>query len=192
MTRTVNRNIEIKRKENKMTDKSKIEVVKQMLESASANLASAKQILGELLGTSFDDGVISKTTGLSSRGNIIEGVFDGQHMLDGDGKKYPVPANYASKSKLVVGDVLKLTIQDDGSFIFKQIGPVERKKLIGTLVHENDEYKVVAGGKSYSVLLASVTYFKINPGDQVTIMVPKDNENVEWAAVESAIIQPEG
>jgi len=175
-----------------MTDKSKIEVVKQMLENASANLASAKQLLSELLGTSFDDGVIGKTTGLAIKGNIVEGIFDGQHMIDNDGKKYPVPANYASKSKLVVGDVLKLTIQDDGSFIFKQIGPVERKNLIGTLVHENDEYKVVAGGKSYMVLLASVTYFKLNPGDQVTILVPEDNENVTWAAVESAVIQPEG
>lgn len=172
-------------------DNNKIEIVKQMLENASANLASAKQILGDLLGTSFDDGVIGKTTGLTTEGNIIEGIFDGQHMLDKDGKKYPVPANYASKSKLVVGDVLKLTIQDNGSFIFKQIGPVERKQLIGTLLHENDEYKVVAGGKSYNVLLASITYFKLTPGDQVTIMVPEEDENVTWAAVESAVIQPE-
>lgn len=172
-------------------DSNKIEIVKQMLENASANLASAKQILGDLLGTSFDDGVIGKTSGLVTEGNIIEGIFDGQHMIDKDGKKYPVPANYASKSKLVVGDVLKLTIQDNGSFIFKQIGPVERKQLIGTLLHENDEYKVVAGGKSYNVLLASITYFKLSPGDQVTVMVPEEDENVTWAAVESAIIQPE-
>ena len=47
----------------------------------------------------------------------MEGVFDGQNMMGPDGKKYPVPANYASKSKLVEGDVLKLTISDDGSFI---------------------------------------------------------------------------
>ena len=172
-----------------MPDKSKIEVVKQLLETATANLASAKQILGELLGTSFDD-LPSRTIGLKSEGNVVEGVFDGEHMLDKDGKKYPVPANYASKSKLVAGDVLKLTIQDDGSFIFKQIGPIERKSLIGTVVYENDQYKVVAGGKSYQVLMASVTYFKLKPGDQATILVPADNEGCQWAAIESAVITP--
>ncbi len=128
-------------------DKSKVEMVKQLLESASASLASAKQILGDVLGVAFED-VQLKAIGLKSEGNVVEGVFDGQHMIDKDGKKYPVPANYASKSKLVEGDVLKLTIQPDGSFVFKQIGPVERKQLIGTLVYENDEYKVVAGGTS--------------------------------------------
>lgn len=174
-----------------MTDKSKIEMVKQLLETATANLASAKQVLADLLGVSFDD-VSAKTAGLKSEGNVVEGVFDGQYMLDKDGKKYPVPANYASKSKLVVGDVLKLTIQPDGSFVFKQIGPVERKKLLGTLVYENEEYKIVAGGKSYSVLLASVTYFKLKPGDQVTILVPEGKEDSHWAAVENAVIQPEG
>ena len=174
-----------------MADKGKIEMVKQLLETATANLASAKQVLTDLLGVQFDD-VAGKAIHLKSEGNVVEGVFDGQYMLDKDGKKYPVPANYASKSKLVVGDVLKLTIQDDGSFIFKQIGPVDRKKLLGTLVYENEEYKVVAGGKSYVVLLASVTYFKLTPGDQVTILVPEGKEDAHWAAVESAVIQPEG
>jgi hypothetical protein len=174
-----------------MADKNKIEVVKQLLETATANLASAKQILGDLLGTSFDD-VNMKVAGssLKSEGNVIEGIFDGQNMLDKDGKQYPVPANYASKSKLVTGDVLKLSIQSDGSFVYKQIGPVERKSLIGTLVHEHDDYKVVAGGTSYKVLMASVTYFKLTPGDQATIMIPENVENVEWAAIESAVISP--
>jgi hypothetical protein len=172
-----------------MADKQKIEMVKQLLETATANLASAKQVLTDLLGVQFED-MAGKAVNLHSEGNVVEGVFDGQYMLDHDGKKYPVPANYASKSKLVVGDVLKLTIQDDGSFIFKQIGPVERKKLLGTLVYENDEYKVVAGGKSYAVLLASVTYFKLTPGDQITILVPDSNEDSHWAAVENAVIAP--
>jgi hypothetical protein len=170
-----------------MSDKGKIELVKQMLETATANLASAKQILGEMLGVSFDD-LPLKTVGLQSEGNVIEGVFDGQYMIDQEAKKYPVPANYASKSKLVVGDVLKLTIQGDGSYIYKQIHPAERKQLIGTVVYENDEYKVVAGGNSYAVLTASVTYFKLKPGDQATIVIPADNDNSTWAAIENAVI----
>ncbi|MBU1146566.1 hypothetical protein KKD80_03410, partial [Patescibacteria group bacterium] len=38
---------------------------------------------------------------------IMEGVFNGQNMIGADGKEYLVPANYASKSKLVEGDILK-------------------------------------------------------------------------------------
>ena len=118
---------------------------------------------------------------------VIEGVFDGQNMIGPDKKQYPVPANYASKSKLIEGDVLKLTISDDGSFIYKQIGPVERQKKLGVLSQEDaGDYRVVADGKPYKVLLASLTYFKAEPGDEVTIVIPKDQET-EWAAVENVI-----
>lgn len=173
-----------------MTKNKQLEQLRAMLENASANLASAKQLLAGLLGTTSSSlDYQSKATGLTSDGKVIEGVFDGQYMVDKDGKKYPVPANYASKSKLVAGDVLKLTIMEDGSFIYKQIGPVARKKVIGTLLQEGDDYKVVAGGKSYRVLLASVTYFKASPGDELTILIP-ESEDSEWAAIESAVIQP--
>ena len=173
-----------------MTKNKQLEQLRALLENASANLASAKQMLAGLLGTSATTlDYQNKATGLASDGKVIEGVFDGQYMVDKDGKKYPVPANYASKSKLVAGDVLKLTIIEDGSFIYKQIGPVPRKKVIGTLLQEGDDYKVVAGGKSYRVLLASVTYFKASPGDELTIQIPETEES-EWAAIESAVIQP--
>lgn len=119
---------------------------------------------------------------------VIEGVFDGQNMVGPDGKQYSVPANYASKSKLVEGDVLKLTITNDGTFIYKQIGPVERQRLIGELVRDTNsgEYKVLAGGKSFKVLLASVTYFKGDASDEVIVLVPKEGES-RWAAVENII-----
>lgn len=173
-----------------MTKNKQLEQLRALVETASANLASAKQLLAGLLGTTA--GTLdyqSKAQGMASDGKVVEGVFDGQYMVDTDGKKYPVPANYASKSKLVAGDVMKLTIMEDGSFIYKQIGPIARKKVIGTLVQEGEEYKVVAGGKSYKVLLASVTYFKASVGDELTILIP-EAENSEWAAIESAVIQP--
>ncbi len=167
-----------------------LEKIRALIETASANIVAAKQMLADMLGSSVSDlDYQNKASGLSTDGKVIEGVFDGQYMLDKEGKKYPVPANYASKSKLVAGDVLKLTILDDGSFVYKQIGPIARKKVMGTLVHENDEYRVIAGGKSYKVLLASVTYFKLNPGDELTILVPEKEES-DWAAIESAIIEP--
>ena len=120
-------------------------------------------------------------------GKIVEGVFDGQVMIGPDGKSYPVPANYASKSKLVEGDIMKLTIADDGSFIYKQIGPTERRQIIGTLVQHDGAYYVEANGREYRILLASVTYFRIKEGDQVTIIVPEDNPEATWAAVEASL-----
>ncbi len=172
-------------------------LLSQMIESAEKNLQSAKQILREAMGGSparlgGSEAFASRAAQLSMSsaggGKIIEGVFDGQNMVGPDGKQYPVPANYASKSKLVEGDVLKLTIADDGSFIYKQISPVERKKMIGVLLQdERGDFRVLADGKPYRVLLASLTYFKAEPGDEVTIIVPEEKTDVIWAAVENVI-----
>ncbi len=172
-------------------------LLSQMIESAEKNLQSAKQILREVMGGSSarlgsSEAFANKAAQLSMSavggGKVIEGVFDGQNMVGPDGKQYPVPANYASKSKLVEGDVLKLTIADDGSFIYKQISPAERKKMIGVLLQdERGDFRVLADGKPYRVLLASLTYFKAEPGDEVTIIVPEDKTDVVWAAVENVI-----
>lgn len=158
-----------------------------LIQEAETNLAAAKELLISIVG---DDGTVLTPRSSNNEdiaGKIIEGVFDGQKMAGPDGKEYPVPANYASKSKLVEGDILKLTIADDGSFIYKQIGPVERKQVIGTLVQHDGAYYVEANGHEYRILLASVTYFRIAEGDQVTIIVPADNTEAEWAAVEAAL-----
>ncbi|MGB0757087.1 MAG: hypothetical protein ACPGO5_01400 [Patescibacteria group bacterium] len=121
---------------------------------------------------------------------IIEGVFDGQAMIGPEGKKYPVPANYASKSKLVEGDMLKLTIRGDGSFLFKQIGPVERERQVGVLAYDDGERQFfgVVQGKSYKLLTASVTYYKGEVGDEVIMLVPQEASS-DWAAVENVVKQ---
>lgn len=158
-----------------------------LIQEAETNLSAAKELLLSITG---DDGAIitRRTAGSDEiKGKVIEGIFDGQKMAGSDGKDYPVPANYASKSKLVEGDVLKLTITDDGGFLYKQIGPVERTQIIGTLEQHDGAYYVEANGHEYRILLASVTYFKINLGDQVTIIVPADNPDATWAAVEAAL-----
>ena len=107
-------------------------------------------------------------------------------MIDKDGKDYPVPANYASKSKLIPGDVLKLTVKPDGTFLYKQIGPIERKRVIGILTYEDGQYKVIANSKAYKVLLASVTYFKGEVGDKITLVIP-EIEDSEWGAIENVL-----
>ncbi len=120
---------------------------------------------------------------------IIEGVFDGQNMIDPEDNTYPVPANYASKSKLIEGDGLKLMIQPNGAFIYKQISPTARKLITGPLVLDGSQYQVLSEGKTYNVLYASVTFFRAHVGDEVTIVVPADKPS-RWAAIENVL--PEG
>ncbi|MFA6908754.1 MAG: hypothetical protein WC289_02600 [Patescibacteria group bacterium] len=177
-----------------MTNQNKLSELQQMVETAIASLSAARQIFRDLgLNTETDPSVYEKAKKVGAATvegdeKVIEGIFDGQHMVGPDGKRYSVPANYASKSKLVEGDMLKLTITSDGSFVYKQIGPIERSRLVGTLTSDETtgEHRVLAGGKSYKVLLASVTYFKGEPGDEVVILVPKEAQAV-WAAVENII-----
>ncbi|MCA9331932.1 hypothetical protein KC968_03265 [Candidatus Saccharibacteria bacterium] len=161
-----------------------IKRLKTLIAESETSLAAAKELLLSLVGEE-DSNVLTKSE--ENLGKIIEGVFDGQNMVGSDGKTYPVPANYASKSKLVQGDILKLTIADDGAFMYKQIGPIPRKQIVGVLTQENGHYFVEVGARQYRVLLASVTYFKAKPGDQVSVNVPEDDSHAEWAALEAAL-----
>ncbi|MBI5754071.1 hypothetical protein HZA40_02940 [Candidatus Peregrinibacteria bacterium] len=175
-----------------MSQASKLALVKEMIESAESNLRSAKQVLNELVGTSGKSIYTKLAQELAPNQSddgetkVVEGVFNGEFMTAKDKKDYPVPANYASKSKLVPGDVLKLTIKEDGSFLYKQIGPVERKRVIGTLTYEDGQYKVIASAKAYKVLLASVTYFKAEVGDKITLVIPAI-EDSEWGSIENVL-----
>ncbi|MFA6301421.1 MAG: hypothetical protein WC609_03700 [Candidatus Paceibacterota bacterium] len=159
---------------------NKIVLLRQMIENAERNIAGAKQILQQL-----DAGNSRRVQSDSMASQIIEGAFDGEKMIGMDGKKYPVPVNYASKSKLVEGDLLKLTITDDGSFVYKQISPIERRKIIGTVMKDSKgKYYILAEQKKYKVLLASVTYFKAKEGDEVILVVPKERVS-KWGAIEA-------
>ncbi|HSX32808.1 MAG TPA: hypothetical protein VLF91_00510 [Candidatus Saccharimonadales bacterium] len=161
-----------------------IKRLRALIQEAETNLAAANELLISLVG---DDEHLMPVSQDDNLGKTVEGVFDGQNMVGADAKTYPVPANYASKSKLVQGDILKLTIADDGTFLYKQIGPVPRKQVVGTLKLENGHYYVDVASKEYRVLLASVTYFKAKPGDQVSVNLPEDDAHAEWAALEAAL-----
>jgi hypothetical protein len=161
-----------------------IKRLRALIQEAETNLAAANELLISLVG---DDEKVQARVSEDVLGKVIEGVFDGQNMVGSDGKTYPVPANYASKSKLVQGDILKLTIADDGAFLYKQIGPIPRKQVVGTLKLENGHYYVSVGSRDFRVLLASVTYFKAKPGDQVSVNIPEDDSQSDWAALEAAL-----
>ncbi len=157
-----------------------------MIATAERTIMSAKQMLIQIQdkqASSPDNTPPSENLD----GQVVHGTFDGQIMVGEDGKQYPVPANYASKSKLVEGDMLKLNITLTGNFVYKQIGPAERKFLIG--VAQKDErgnFVIKTEEKMYKVLLAAATYFKIDPGDEVTVVVPRE-EMAIWSAIENVV-----
>ncbi len=166
--------------------------IHELLESAQASLKTATSMLRELTGVAdpMKERLASRATRPSVSapvsGRMIEGIFDGQNMIDASGQSYPVPANYASKSKLVEGDGMKLTITDEGKFIYKQIAPIDRRIVRGVLIQEDGQYKVLAEGKSFRVLLASVTFYRAEVGDQVTVLLPSIGE-AKWAAIEAVL-----
>lgn len=166
-----------------------VRALRHMREQLSGIIDSLEGSLGVL----HDEPVWTKPSSLyggshadtSANDRIVEGVFDGERMTGTDGMRYVVPPNYASKSKLVEGDVMKLTIKDDGAFIYKQIRPAERERVTGTLASDDRGNFVVLlpDGRTVRVLTASITYFKGNVGDEVVGFIPKVH-TANWMAVE--------
>ena len=96
---------------------------------------------------------------------VVEGIFDGYYMVGADQKKYPVPMNYSSKSKLIPGDVMKLKILPEGRLVFKLIKPAERKHL-RAILSKTDENKFTANtedGKVYFLNQAAVSFHAGKP-----------------------------
>lgn len=166
--------------------------VQELLDSAMSSLKTAHGLLRDVTGvtdSTRERHVLragSMGSASAATGRMIEGVFDGQNMVDSQGQTYPVPANYASKSKLVEGDGMKLTITDEGKFIYKQIAPIPRRTALGLLIQEDGQYKVLVEGKSLRVLLASVTFYRAEVGDQVTVLLP-ENGDAKWGAVDAVL-----
>ena len=165
-------------------------LVQQRLDEAERNIQYVRQALAEGeegSGEYAPAESVGGVTEIAGGERVVEGVFDGKNMQGNDGDEYPVPPNYASKSKLVEGDILKLTVGTDGRFTYKQIGPVERRRVVGSLeIDEHGNFGVKTPEKVYAVLLASVTFYKAEEGDEVTILLPENSE-AEWGAVDNVI-----
>ena len=173
-------------------EQKKILAIKDFIESAEKSIRNAKKLLWEILkeeNIPLGD-IILDTSWLtdyrSDDNKIIEWVFTGEDMLGSDGHKYPVASNYASKSKLVQWDRLKLTIDGSGKMLYKQILPISRETKVWLLVQENGKYQVLSEGKTYHVLTAAVTHFKGQIGDNLTIILPL-GKDATFAAIEAVI-----
>ncbi|MFA6393424.1 MAG: hypothetical protein WCW25_00920 [Patescibacteria group bacterium] len=186
-------------KEESVTlSKTKLLLIKKLISNVKENADELNRLVSPLISGEDEArigiGQLADENMSADRGvrevqgeKIIEGVFDGERMIGPDGKSYSVPANYASKSKLVEGDMMKLTIAPGGAFLYKQIGPVERERIIGRLERDlTGLYYVRLDDRHWRILSASVTYYRGDPGDETIILVPKFGESA-WAAVENIV-----
>ncbi len=179
-----------------------VSFVKHVLQDAESDIKRAKIVLAKL--ERFDptddstldisvDNENSKTASslqsyLDDDVQVVEWLFDGYFMVWVDQKKYPVPLNYASKTKLVPGDVLKLKILPDGKFIYKLIRPVDRKH-VRAILSQTEDNKFIAitdDNKTYFLNQAAVTFFKWKSGDELYIMINADGSG-SFAAIEAVI-----
>src|SRR3989339_398884 len=153
----------------------KLEIVKQILKNQRNNIDRAIKLLEDsyqsdstLVTEKLEEIRNGETDEIpdSDDGEVVEGVFDGQKMIGSDGREHQIPPNYVSKSKLVEGDILKLTMDNRGNFIYKQIGPIERKRVKAKIAQDSEtgQYYALQGKKRWKLITAAVTYFKGKPG----------------------------
>lgn len=190
-------NEELVEKHNQM-----VQFVKNTISGIETDLKRVKIVLNKLAKfdpknpESLNDKELEDTIGTSDLkaykeedAQIVEWKFDGYFMIWADQKKYPVPLNYSSKTKLVPGDVLKLKILDNGQFVYKLINPVERKHIRAILsTTEDNKYTAVTDdGKTYFLNQAAVTFFKGRPGDELYILTNEKDDG--WFAAIEAVIK---
>lgn len=184
--------------DNVVISKTKLVLIKKILSSIQASNEQLAKLLSATISAEDEERIsiaqnsdtlfnLNSENQKPDDGRIIEGVFDGESMIGPDGKQYSVPANYASKSKLIEGDVLKLTITNKGTFVYKQIKPIDRRRVIGLLTQETSgNFIVSAESTKWHVLTASVTYYKGQIGDEVVIIVPTSGKS-KWGAVDNIV-----
>lgn len=178
-----------------------IEFVKNTVDKVENDLKRLKIILDKLShfdpenADCFNDEKIAEMLGSKESKaytdedmEVVEGLFDGYFMVWPEQKKYPVPVNYSSKTKLIPGDMLKLKIDQEGKFIYKLIKPADRKHVKATL-SKTDDGKFIAisdDNQTYFLNQAAVSFFKGRPGDGLYIIINAKEEE-GFAAIEAVI-----
>ncbi len=197
MTETTNTSNEnVVQKHNQM-----VQFVKNTISTIETDLKRMKLVLNKLSNfdpndpASLDDKEVSEAIGTQElktyteeNVQVVEWKFDWYFMVGADQKKYPVPLNYSSKTKLVPWDILKLKILDNGQFVYKLINPVERKHIRATLSKTDDNKftAVTDDGQTFFLNQAAVTFFKWRPGDELYILT-NEKDNWGFAAIEAVI-----
>ncbi len=155
----------------KRMGKDKIQLLSQALNAASSSLNLAKQFLTEI----EHGGGTGETPGLV-------GKYDGMFMVTEAGKKYPVPDNYAAKTKLLYGDKLKMIEGPEGRR-FKLLEEVERAEEGAQLALKDGRFEALGKDASFKLLQGAVRFWNGEEGDKLKILLPKGGKNVPFACL---------
>ena len=181
-------------KNKKMTQQNEsLVTLLHMLNKLENDVVKAKALVQKLFGENWSaydtvPAAVAASTVEEDGVQVVEWKFDGTFMIGNDTKMYPVPMNYASKTKLIPGDMLKLRIMEDGKLIYKVIGPAARKFLKAKLT-KTEEGKFIAlseDNKTFSLNQAAVSFFKWNVGNEITIIL-NAGDDTGFAAIEAVI-----
>ena len=164
-------------------NKKNIDLIRQALGAAESSIKLAKQLLNDFESEKVGS---SSTQSSESTKNLpgITGSFDGENMVTPSGETFPVPANYASKSMLVVGDTLKM-VEEGKEKRFKQIEHVKRYRTTGIVTKKDGKWKAITPEGSYKVLPVTVEHLGADVGSEVLLHLPANNLTVAYAAIES-------
>jgi len=156
--------------------KKQLEDLQNRIEEAESNVNASKNILNRI----YEDYLRVDYTQVEGE----TGKFNGEKMVTDEGKEFNVNENYAAKSKLVYGDVLKL-IDKDGKNIFKQIEKVERERVEGILTKKEGEWYLLTDRGSHRVSDAAAEYHKAQLNSQAVAFLPKDNPKAPFATIDT-------
>ena len=176
-----------------MDNKKTLLAIKDFIVTSEKSLKSAKKLLTDLAKENNVD--LNSTISLDTKGlhsysdadsKIVEWVFTWEEMLGSDGNKYPIPVNYASKSKMVQWDKLKLIVDSMWKMTYKQIAPIEREIKSGLVTEDKGKFQVVCEWDTYDLLTAAVTHSKAQIWDTISVLLPKGKQ-ASFAAIDAVI-----
>ncbi len=159
--------------------KSELDKIKRLLEHAQENVAEAKELFRKL---------VEKKSYKEIPG--VEGIYDGFQMVDDNGVKHDVPANYAAKSRLVYGDKLKM-VEEEGKQLFKQIEKMPRKSLTGVVSKKEGKWHVLTEVGSYLLSERAAEFNNLQLGDKVEVLVPEQNLTSPFATLDKVLTPKE-
>ncbi|MEN9389382.1 MAG: hypothetical protein RLY61_466 [Candidatus Parcubacteria bacterium] len=113
----------------------------------------------------------------------VEGTFDGTHITTPSGEKIEVPAAYASKTRILFGDTVKM-YDDNGEKKFKVMVKQPRKKLNALSTKKDNKWYALTGLGAYKISDSFAEFNKLGLNDPLTILVPEGNLLVPFAAID--------
>ncbi len=161
--------------ENEQIRNNRIEHIYRLVDSTAKSLDKIKSMLKNL---DRDD---QRKSFVDVEG--VTGVFDGINLVSADGKKFEVPVNYAAKSRMVVGDTLKM-VEDEGKTVFKQIDKVDRKKVEGIMTKKEGKWHIISDSGTYRVSDIAADFQHAQIHDEASAFIPAKNLNVGFAALD--------